>query len=1348
MKNHSKQERGRKKRFLPKPIHSPILWCLMLMAIVPQISMAATITVASSGLWYQSATWPGGTLPTVNDDVIIPSGINLIMAGTCRAKNITVNGTLSAVNWQPGGAWINLETEGITVENGGRMEIGTEAQPYHATERCLITLKGNKISSPPGSYKGIMVKNGGTLELHGKVRKSWTNIATTANAGATQIALLEAVDWEVGDNIALTSTDLAVSNSGAWENVDEVTISAISGDNKTLTLTQPLQYKHIGGSKTYTRSTDGKTWNADIYGEVGLLSHYITIQGDMSGTNEQDGFGGHIMCMKGSTAHVEHVELYKMGQKGVLGRYPFHWHLNEDQAQGSYLRNTSIHKSFNRAVTIHGTDYVTVDGVFAYDHIGHGIFLEDGGERFNSIKNNVVFVTRRPSNADRLTPSDNEANSPQNRTPASYWITNPNNYFENNVAAGTEGTGFWFAFPESPMGPSGSLPYFSGMNPSTQPLGSFDGFVAHTCMNGWDIFDRLNPDHSLKTNFGWDVSTPQLIKNGLFYANDQALYCGLGVNGQNQNAVYDNCVFSDNKTITMLAGDLTIQNSLFNVDTDLGVFDGTREFFRFYDGPGRHINCHFEGWDRINSEMIKQITGGGATENFNPTFSGTTKGFSEPFPFRFYPLPNTSDTRTRKIGQFFKDYDGGLTGKANTTLIRDIPFLTDGHEYRHSSWRNAARSDYFFAGLWITGIQAGIEMSITRTKPGTPDACFWESGGPASGTYKFPLIVNEGFQYTYRLSQLPTSNSMHLIWYRGDPGDLALTCFKGLGNLGNFTATGHQFTLPLLSSKTAVENATDNAYFIDGNGDVYVKFRNNGGDSRVNVFFNWDNNGTYQTPTLSCTTNDLDGVTAQDSDGDGRTDIYESENCGLVYDASDLNFGFNQSDEAFQRVNITASNTSSEEYWLTRADNSNDPYVVRSGLEFSGNQVPQIKVRARSEATGAFQLFWATTNNPGFAAARSVTVYPAQTNVFEELVFDMSGFNTWMGQTITKLRLDFPPDPTSNVHTFIDYIEGPNATNEPCTNQPFVVSFLQPTQTQFNAGDDLGVVAYASDGTTNGQNISNVQLSFNGQLVRQENAAPYEWGTANPGQTDAQLYNLAAGTHQLSLVATNTQGVSSTATMTINVAACNDDLPWSDADFNISATTVNYNSGAIDISCASNAILSLDIAGVIGSMETNQDYLTVSYSVDGGSPVTIANKQGNFNAETLSVTGISGSTLVLYIDGYTSVASEVYEISNISVVEGGAGFRQSSVSKTIAEKEVSDNMVLYPNPAEGFVNLSLGKPSETAIVEIYNTGGSMVLRKTVTGGESTLNIHALRSGLYVVKVSFGKVIETRKLHIK
>jgi hypothetical protein len=35
---------------------------------------------------------------------------------------------------------------------------------------------------------------------------------------------------------------------------------------------------------------------------------------------------------------------------------------------------------------------------------------------------------------------------------SSFWITNPDNIYRDNVAAGSDSTGFWFAFPEHPTG--------------------------------------------------------------------------------------------------------------------------------------------------------------------------------------------------------------------------------------------------------------------------------------------------------------------------------------------------------------------------------------------------------------------------------------------------------------------------------------------------------------------------------------------------------------------------------------------------------------------------------------------------------------------------------------------------------------------------------------------------------------------------------------------------------------------------------------------------------------------------------------------------------------------------------
>ncbi len=303
--------------------------------------------------------------------------------------------------------------------------------------------------------------------------------------------------------------------------------------------------------------------------------------------------------------------------------------------------------------------------------------------------------------------------------------------------------------------------------------------------------------------------------------------------------------------------------------------------------------------------------------------------------------------------------------------------------------------------------------------------------GTTNATYKYGVIVNEGFKYTFHFTQLPTKREILYIMDYGRAGDLATTVYKGLGNLAGFRLQGHQITLNQVNSIAAVESATDHAYFIAGNGDVYLRTKAINRHTRTNIFFKWDGQGSYQPSQVSqlpCVSSVVTGISDIDSDGDGMSDIDEGNVCRAINNAGDLNFEFNKSDELFTRTNIAASNTSSEVAWLTRVDQSNDPYVVRGGLNFNGSEIPQLRIRAKSEATGSFQLFWTTTDQPGFAAARSITVAPQQTNVYEELVFDMSNNQDWMGKKITQIRLDFPPDVTTNRHTWIDYVHGPDAS--------------------------------------------------------------------------------------------------------------------------------------------------------------------------------------------------------------------------------------------------------------------------------------------------------------------------------
>ena len=76
--------------------------------------------------------------------------------------------------------------------------------------------------------------------------KTWTRLQQTASAGSNQIVLSETVTWSAGDDIVITATGYEVNEA------EKHTIQSIAGDQKTITLTSNLAYKHIGKSKSTT----------------------------------------------------------------------------------------------------------------------------------------------------------------------------------------------------------------------------------------------------------------------------------------------------------------------------------------------------------------------------------------------------------------------------------------------------------------------------------------------------------------------------------------------------------------------------------------------------------------------------------------------------------------------------------------------------------------------------------------------------------------------------------------------------------------------------------------------------------------------------------------------------------------------------------------------------------------------------------------------------------------------------------------------------------------------------------------------------------------------------------------
>jgi cell migration-inducing and hyaluronan-binding protein len=461
----------------------PVFLLVSVFAVV-QAQEGRRAPSAKPARWSDPATWPDGRVPAAGDKVTIAAGKDVVLDVSPPALNgLTIDGRLSFADNKD----LELTSEWIMLH--GELEIGTEAKPH--TRKATITftdnVKDEDIAGLGGgktdrSDRGIMVM-GGTLSLHGDRKHTWTKLASTANTGSTSIQVLDASGWRVGDEIVLASTDFDPRQA------ERRTISAIKGN--TITLDRKLEYMHFGKI----------TFDVDERGEVAMLTRNIRLQA--SADAEQSFFGGHVMAMGASKMFVEGVEFQRMGQNLTLARYPIHWHLIGD-AKGQYIRNAAIHDTYNRCVTVHGTNFLRVENNVTYNTVGHCFFLEDGIEHGNEYVHNLAIQTKchtsKPCVPTNLAASGETRNGtngqqskdvllPSDNTAASFWITNPDNVYRDNVAAGSDSNGFWMSLPEHPNGKFEGSEISAKTWPRRTPFREFKGNVAHSNYDAF-MFDR------------------------------------------------------------------------------------------------------------------------------------------------------------------------------------------------------------------------------------------------------------------------------------------------------------------------------------------------------------------------------------------------------------------------------------------------------------------------------------------------------------------------------------------------------------------------------------------------------------------------------------------------------------------------------------------------------------------------------------------------------------------------------------------------------------------------------------------------------------------------------------------
>lgn len=394
--------------------------------------------------------------------------------GVDRAENYTLTFTSDTEFTVAGSSsgTLGSGTVGVIFNNKVRFLAVAGTVPWATGHTVTLTAEVRGFTND-GQGRSIQVQPGGKLILIGNpptVHRTRINAHLSHKQQA--LTLAESVQWNKGDKIVVGPTDFFGTAQGASHKLHmKNTVAAAAahaiggveggrwgllqyGTDSGLSLTP--------GTLTNTEGLTPEEWEQvpkvlDQRAPVINLTRNIVVQGVNDAAWQNNRFGAHVMAMGlSSTVQIDGVEFRRMGQAGAFGRYAFHWHMlsynmpdgfglpSDGTFLGSadpakhYIRNSSIHDSSQRAIVIHGTHGVLVERNVCYDITAHAIFLEDGAEKNNTIRDNVVLKLRAPLSVNLLLDHDTETSG--------IWLSNPANILTGNWAADTVGNGIWNAF--------------------------------------------------------------------------------------------------------------------------------------------------------------------------------------------------------------------------------------------------------------------------------------------------------------------------------------------------------------------------------------------------------------------------------------------------------------------------------------------------------------------------------------------------------------------------------------------------------------------------------------------------------------------------------------------------------------------------------------------------------------------------------------------------------------------------------------------------------------------------------------------------------------------------------------
>lgn len=407
---------------------------------IPDFCSAPTIRSVSNGRWSDSHIWSTGQVPASNAAVRIEPGttVTFDQRPSARLDCVGVGGVLTFDTQIS----TSLLVGTLMVYDTGSVLIGSTSAPLPDTVSAEIVIANKPldlVTDPDQFGTGFLAL--GRVSLHGAPRAlTFARVVTEPKAGQTTLVFGQAMTgWKAGDRLILPDTrHLRWNEVQAWMVVqpqwEELTVASVSSDGRTLSLTSPLHYDHLGA-----RDLDGVL---DFLPHVGNLSRNITIRSEVP--IGQAGTHGHVLFTHRANIDVEYTLLKDLGRTTIaplnsatnhIGRYGLHMHhvmgpltTPSNGYQFTLVGNvidggTLVHDG-KWAMAIHNSHYGLIRDNVLYNYAGSLLMFEDGQESFNVVERN--FAVRSAGTGGRLG---------EGREGGGFWFRGPNNYVRQNVAA-------------------------------------------------------------------------------------------------------------------------------------------------------------------------------------------------------------------------------------------------------------------------------------------------------------------------------------------------------------------------------------------------------------------------------------------------------------------------------------------------------------------------------------------------------------------------------------------------------------------------------------------------------------------------------------------------------------------------------------------------------------------------------------------------------------------------------------------------------------------------------------------------------------------------------------------------